>query len=131
MSALFDSGFRASGLSPRDGAVRRLSVEMCQGRAKVDEWMPKRRRLRGTLFAALLSVTVWTSKASACAVCFGDPNSAMAKGAVAGVAVLVGIVAGVLLMIAGIGVCWMIRGRRLARQAGEAAAAPGWASGMS
>ncbi len=48
----------------------------------------------------------------ACAVCYGDPESDMAKGAAAGVLVLMGIVVSVLVGIAGVAVFWMRRARR-------------------
>lgn len=57
------------------------------------------------------------SPAFACSVCFGDPASPMAQGAVMGVLVLIAIVAGVLVGITGTGLFWMHRGRRLARMA--------------
>jgi len=53
----------------------------------------------------------------ACSVCFGDPDSPIAKGAVAGVVVLVGIVGFVLTCIAGTGLFWLHRSRVLARHA--------------
>ncbi|MFQ5413067.1 MAG: hypothetical protein ACE5E6_01275 [Phycisphaerae bacterium] len=54
--------------------------------------------------------------AVACSVCFGDPESKMVKGALAGVSVLVGVVACVLLGVTGTGVLWFHRGRKLARR---------------
>ena len=53
------------------------------------------------------------SRALACAVCFGDPESSMAKGAVAGVLVLMGVIAFVLAGVAGTGLFWIQRSRRL------------------
>lgn len=50
--------------------------------------------------------------ASACSVCFGDPNSDMARGVTAGVLTLAGIIGFVLLGIAGTGLLWLQRGRR-------------------
>ena len=47
----------------------------------------------------------------ACAVCFGDPDSAMAKGVVAGVWVLLGVVSFVLVSLAGLGLFWIRRSR--------------------
>ncbi len=66
---------------------------------------------------ALITLFVCTTveQASACAVCFGDPESRMAKGVVAGVLVLVGVIGMVLLGVASMGVWWMLRSRRLAR----------------
>jgi hypothetical protein len=51
----------------------------------------------------------------ACAVCYGDPESPMAKGVVAGVLTMVGIIGVVLVGIAGTGVYWIQRSRRLRR----------------
>lgn len=53
--------------------------------------------------------------ARACAVCFGDPESAMAKGVVAGVWVLLGVVSFVLVGVAGISLFWVHRSRMLTR----------------
>ncbi len=53
--------------------------------------------------------------ASACSTCFGDPDSAMAKGVVMGVFVMVGVVGFVLAGIAGTGLYWIQRSRRLSR----------------
>ena len=73
--------------------------------------------MRGTVaFALAVAATLaWASPVSACAVCFGDPESPLTKGALMGVYVLVGVVGFVLLGIAATGVCWIQRGRRLAR----------------
>lgn len=51
--------------------------------------------------------------ARACSVCFGDPDSSMARGAVAGVWLMVAVVGIVLFGIAGTGVFWLHRSRRL------------------
>ncbi len=50
--------------------------------------------------------------ARACAVCYGDPESDMAKGAAAGVLVLMGIVVSVLAGIVGVTIFWVRRARR-------------------
>ncbi len=50
--------------------------------------------------------------ARACAVCYGNPDSDMAKGAVAGVLVLMGIIVSVLGGIVGVTLFWMRRARR-------------------
>ncbi len=50
--------------------------------------------------------------ARACAVCYGDPESDMAKGAAAGVLVLMGIVVSVLVGIVGVTIFWVRRARR-------------------
>lgn len=63
------------------------------------------------LVAALLA---HATRVDACAVCFGDPDSSMAKGVVAGVFVLFGVVSLVLLGVVGTGLFWVHRSRRLA-----------------
>ncbi len=52
--------------------------------------------------------------ALACAVCFGDPDSSLAKGAVAGVVLLGCVIFCVLLGIAGTAFHWSRKARRLA-----------------
>lgn len=61
--------------------------------------------------AAFLAVA---DRAMACAVCFGDPDSSMVKGATAGVLVLLGVIGVVLAGFVGTGLFWMQRNRRLA-----------------
>ena len=65
------------------------------------------------LAATLLVMGTGAERAMACAVCFGDPSSDMAKGAVAGVLTLLGIISFVLVGVAGTGLYWVRRGRRL------------------
>lgn len=67
-------------------------------------------------YAPLLGLALLASPgaAQACSVCFGDPDSPMAKGAVAGVAVMVGFIGFVLFGIAGTACFWMVRCRRIA-----------------
>lgn len=57
-------------------------------------------------------------QALACAVCFGDPNSPMAKGAAAGVLFLAGVISFVLLGIAGTAIFWVRRSRLIDQQKG-------------
>ncbi len=64
------------------------------------------------LFAVLAAQPVW-----ACAVCFGDPNSDMVKGAKAGVIVLAVIVYGVVLTMVGVAGFWAFKARKIARTA--------------
>lgn len=52
----------------------------------------------------------------ACAVCFGDPDSDMAKGASAGVMFMVGVIGTMLLGIAGLGLTWIHRSRQLVKR---------------
>lgn len=69
-------------------------------------------RPRNGLLASLLTLCVGDS-ARACAACFGDPDSSMAKGAVAGVIVLLGVIGFVLVGIAGTALFWMRRSTRI------------------
>ena len=71
--------------------------------------MIRERRIGAAAGGAVLAMNV---PALACAVCYGDPESAMAKGVVAGVFTLVGVVGFVLMGIAGTGVYWLQRSRR-------------------
>ena len=64
----------------------------------------------------LLSLVFWSDALWACAVCFGDPESSLTKGAVAGVLVLVGIIVSVLGGIAGMALFWAKRARMLASE---------------
>ena len=66
-------------------------------------------------FLAVAVVVCMTDRAAACAVCYGDPDSPMAKGVVAGVLTLVGVIGFVLVGIAGTGLFWIQRSRRLER----------------
>lgn len=72
-------------------------------------------RPRLSLLGMGAAVLCTADRASACAVCFGDPESPMAKGVVAGVIVLLSVVSFVLLGFVGTGLFWAQRGRRLAR----------------
>ena len=69
-------------------------------------------------FFALVCVVVMVAAqpVHACAVCFGDPESNMAKGAVAGVLALAGFIGFVLMGITGTGLFWILRNRQLHRQ---------------
>ena len=76
-----------------------------------------RRSIRSLMIplVAVVAFLVTVDQAMACAVCFGDPDSAMAKGAVAGVLVLVGVVTFVLAGMVGTGLFWVHRSRRIDR----------------
>ncbi len=67
----------------------------------------------GLFLLCSLLIFSMSDTALACSVCFGDPDSPMAKGAVAGVYVMVGFIGFVLLGIAGTACFWMVRGRRI------------------
>lgn len=49
----------------------------------------------------------------ACAVCFGDPNSNMVKGASAGIFVLLGVIISVLMSIVAVTLFWARRARAI------------------
>jgi hypothetical protein len=49
----------------------------------------------------------------ACSVCYGDPNSPMTKGVEAGVLVLLGVVGGVLMLVASLLLFWVRRAANL------------------
>ena len=71
--------------------------------------------------AALLSLALfcpafYSASASACAVCFGDPNSDMVKGAQAGVIVLAVFAYVVVMTMVGVAGLWAFRARRLSSQ---------------
>lgn len=70
------------------------------------------RWLRLALSGAILAGGLVT-EARACAVCYGDPDSALVKGAWWGVALLGAIVYGLLFAIVGITVSWTRRARKL------------------
>ncbi|MCH7885684.1 MAG: hypothetical protein IIC01_10590 [Planctomycetes bacterium] len=72
-------------------------------------------RLVAVSLLAVAVVVCMTDRAAACAVCYGDPDSPMAKGVVAGVLTLVGVIGFVLVGIAGTGLFWIQRSRRLGR----------------
>ena len=69
------------------------------------------------IFLIALAHTSMQTPALACSVCFGDPQSPMAKGALMGVVTLGAIIVSVLFFIAGTGVYWLHRGARLSQSA--------------
>jgi hypothetical protein len=72
------------------------------------------RFVRNWFFLGALVILATSVTAKACSVCFGDPDSPMTKGAVAGVYVMIGFIGCVLTAIAGTACFWMVRGRRIA-----------------
>lgn len=69
--------------------------------------------MRRTCITAAVAVGVmFPEMVRACAVCYGNPESDMAKGAAAGVLVLMGIVGSVLVGIVGVTIFWVRRARR-------------------
>ena len=69
------------------------------------------------VLAVLVTCCVSMQDLWACSVCFGDPNSPIVHGAKAGVAVLLGIVGGVICGIAAVAIYWVRRARLLEVQA--------------
>ena len=65
----------------------------------------------------LVLCSFFLQDASACSVCFGDPNSPMTHGAKAGVVVLLGVVVAVLGGILGVAFYWIRRAKLLQVQA--------------
>ena len=79
----------------------------------------------GSLSLAILTGLVALATAQpalACAVCAGDPNSAISQGAQAGALVLLGVVATVLAGIASLLIFWMRRASKLANESSQLAA---------
>ncbi len=72
----------------------------------------RRPLLKSSLILGVV-VLCQNNAASACSVCFGDPNSDMARGVTAGVATLAGVIGFVLLGVLGTGLLWFQRGRRV------------------
>ncbi len=73
---------------------------------------PRTRVWRLILPALLTTLLLNADYAVACPVCFGDPDSEMARGAMWGILVLGIVVYGVLMSMVGIGVTWFIRARK-------------------
>ena len=65
---------------------------------------------------ACLGALLIASPAAACSVCYGDPNSAITKGAQAGVLVLLGVIGVVLTGLASLLLFWMRRAANLRAQ---------------
>lgn len=73
--------------------------------------LPK--RSAPVMLAIAAVVLLSATDASACAVCYGDPNSPMTKGVGAGVWVLLGCIFTLLAGFASMFLYWMSRSRRL------------------
>ena len=71
-------------------------------------------RNRAAVWTGLL-VALMAEPVLACAVCHGDPDSELVRGARAGVIVLAVIVYLVLFTMLGVAGTWMMRARRLSR----------------
>ncbi len=74
---------------------------------------PRARVWRLVLPALLTTFLLDANYALACPVCFGNPESKMAQGAMWGIMVLGIVIYGVLMGMVGIGVTWFIRARKL------------------
>ena len=84
-----------------------------------------RRRTIDLALAILICLAAISSAgpAMACSVCYGDPDSAMTAGVQAGVLVLLGVVCGVLLLIASLLLFWVRRAANLEEQGRDIRAA--------
>ncbi len=79
-----------------------------------------RRGVRLMATVAALGIVLGPQLAHACSVCFGDPNSDLAKGAVRGVLFMIGVVSFVLIGIASIAGVWIVRARRIQQELDQA-----------
>ncbi len=73
---------------------------------------PRNRVRRLSLAVLLAALLAGADHVLACPVCFGDPDSDMARGAMWGILVLGIVIYGVLMGMVGIGVTWFIRARK-------------------
>lgn len=80
---------------------------------------------RACIAAAVAIGVLLPEMVRACAVCYGNPESDMAKGAAAGVLVLMGIVVSVLLGIVGVTIFWVRRARRFGNALNNSRRRPG------
>lgn len=80
---------------------------------------------RACVVAAVAIGVLFPEVARACAVCYGNPESDMAKGATAGVLVLMGIVVSVLVGILGVTIFWVRRARRFGNALNNSRGLPG------
>ncbi|MEK6675264.1 MAG: hypothetical protein AABZ47_06365 [Planctomycetota bacterium] len=69
-----------------------------------------------SILSGLAGLFLSPSSILACAVCFGDPDSPMTKGAAAGILVLGGFISSVLLGIVSVIAFWFYRSRVVSRQ---------------
>jgi hypothetical protein len=80
----------------------------------------KRRPTTGIVLPAAMLSLAPAGLAHACATCFGDPESNIAKGAASGVMVMAVILYGVMMCMAGTTFLWWRRSRRMDRGAADA-----------
>jgi len=69
--------------------------------------------IRHIAAAAFFALAVSAGSASACAVCFGDPESPLTKGMAAGIWVMLGCIGALLAGFAGVFLYWMYRSRHI------------------
>ena len=93
-------------------SVRRVVASHRNAKAAASRRTPKKTFVVAGVLIALLFPTI----ASACPVCFGDPNSAMVKGANNGILVLLGIVVFVQLGLVALFWSFWRRGQALRRR---------------
>ena len=74
-------------------------------------WFLKKMRKMGSMIVAI--GLLFSYDVFACAVCFGDPNSLMTKGAKYGMAFLILVVGGVLAAMTSVALSWNRRARAL------------------
>jgi len=76
------------------------------------------RLARGAAWLPVIALYLYLTAqpARACSVCYGDPDSDLARGAVQGVIFMIGVVAFVLVSIATVAGVWIARARRLSRE---------------
>ena len=68
------------------------------------------------LFTGIIAVSFFSSRSLlACSVCFGDPQSSLSRGVIAGVLVLLGVVTFVLGWIATLIFVWARKARKISR----------------
>lgn len=77
-------------------------------------FIQKMKKISSLPFWFIGLVFSWPRNVLACSVCFGDPNSSLTKGAMAGVIVLLGVVGFVLGWIATLIFCWARKAHKLA-----------------
>lgn len=68
--------------------------------------------LKCLVVSAAMILGLTAVRAPACAVCFGDPDSNLVRGANAGILVLLFVIYGVLSGIIGVAGFWMFKARR-------------------
>ena len=66
-----------------------------------------------SMLPVLAGLFARTDAANACAVCYGNPDSAMVQGAASGVLFLAGVIYTLLFGFVGIAVFWTLRARKL------------------